>query len=102
MAASLAAVDMAASGEMVTILANTSEMQNLGGYIFPRTPTDGKLMLLRFSVAEDAHKGMNHHLAAVIRLVILPAYAMTVSVMLERTAVNDLFTAKVLMVVHLK
>ena len=41
MAASLAAVDMAASGAMGTTLVDTPKMQKLGGYMFPRTPTDG-------------------------------------------------------------
>ena len=59
-------------------------------------------MQLRFSVVEDAHKGPNHPLGAAIRLVLLLADTMTVSVMHERTAGDDLFTTKVLMAVHLK
>ena len=61
------------SEEMGTTFANTSKMQNLEDYMFPRTLTKWQLMLFHFSVAEDAHKGLTHPLAAAICLVLLPA-----------------------------
>ena len=53
----VAAVDLAASSMIGTTLADMLKIQKLGGFLFPRQSYDGELMLRRFSVAEDTHKG---------------------------------------------
>ena len=102
MVTALAAVDLAASGMIGTTLADTLKIQKLGGFLFPRQASDGELMLRRFSVAEDTHKGTNHPLALAIRTILIPSYIMTMPEIIEKTTTDDFYTARVLMAVHLE